>query len=172
MLTLLGPFLRKCYCFSGCTNTRVAFFFNPGMDQLSHLDSKKSASGSHRSDIWVRNISWIFWCKRIIILFLRTSYYNSLLVEQSMMLNRRSDDGKKSRKFDFKTKHFRWAHSSNLFHLVFQWDAWKTWWGGGTWKEASEENICLVRRKLSGKFVFKESWHQYYWLVISQQKEN
>ena len=55
MLTLLGPFLRKCYCFSGCTNIRVAFFFNPGMDQLSHLDSKKSASGSHRSDIWVRN---------------------------------------------------------------------------------------------------------------------
>ena len=24
-----------------------------------------------------------------------------------MILNRRSDDGKKSRKFDFKTKHFR-----------------------------------------------------------------
>ena len=119
MLTLLGPFLRKCYCFSGCTNIRVAFFFNPGMDQLPHLDAKKSASGSHRSDIWVRNISWLFWCKRIIILFLRTSYYNSLLVEQSMILNRRSDDGKKSRKFDFKTKHFRWAHSSNLFHLFF-----------------------------------------------------
>ena len=37
----------------------------------------------------------------------RTWYYNSLLVEQSLVLNRRSDDGKKSRKFDFKTKHFR-----------------------------------------------------------------
>ena len=28
-------------------------------------------------------------------------------MEQSLVLNRRSDDGKKSRKFDFKTKHFR-----------------------------------------------------------------
>ena len=46
--------------------------------------------------------------KQIYFAFLsRTWYYNSLLVEQSLVLNRRSDDGKKSRKFDFKTKHFR-----------------------------------------------------------------
>ena len=35
-----------------------------------------------------------------------TDYYNALLLDQSMMLNRRSDAGVKSRKFDFKTKHF------------------------------------------------------------------
>ena len=63
---------------------------------------------------------------QIIILLLRTSYYNSLLVEQSMILNRRSDDGKKSRKFDFKTKHFRWSRllllfltMNKIYNLVF-----------------------------------------------------
>ena len=109
------------------------FFSNSGMDQLAHLDSKKSTPGSHWPDIWVgkynilnillRMVPWPdIWVQKtqypecfgangaqIIILVLRTSYYNSLLVEQSMILNRRSDDGKKSRKFDFKTKHFRWS---------------------------------------------------------------
>ena len=35
-----------------------------------------------------------------------TPYYNSLVLEQSLMLNRRCDSGKDSRRFDFKKKHF------------------------------------------------------------------
>ena len=35
-----------------------------------------------------------------------TPYYNSLVLDQSLMLNRRCDDGKDSRRFDFKKKHF------------------------------------------------------------------
>ena len=98
---LLLRFLDAARC------TREFFCETPGMDQLTHLDSKKSTPGSHRPDIWVRKLHYPENFDLNIILFLRTSYYNSLLVEQSMMLNRRSDDGKKSRKFDFKTKHFR-----------------------------------------------------------------
>ena len=80
------------------------FCFKSGLDQLPHLVSEESASSSHRSDLWVEKI---YYPEKNNLSF-RTSYYNSLLVEQSMILNRRSDDGKKSRKFDFKTKHFRW----------------------------------------------------------------
>ena len=81
------------------------FSFKSGLDQLPHLVSEESASSSHRSDLWVEKI---YYPEKKNNLSFRTSYYNSLLVEQSMILNRRSDDGKKSRKFDFKTKHFRW----------------------------------------------------------------
>ena len=35
-----------------------------------------------------------------------TPFYSSLELDQSLMLNRRCDDGKRSRRFDFKTKHF------------------------------------------------------------------
>ena len=129
MPALVGPFFG-CFSsssFSRCSCqycTREFFCETPGMDQLTHLDSKKSTPGSHRPDIWVQKLHYHEYFDSnsawIIILFLRTSYYNSLLVEQSMILNRRSDDGKKSRKFDFKTKHFRWDPACYNHQNIFR----------------------------------------------------
>jgi hypothetical protein len=60
------------------------------------------------SQFWITFYIWTHKNRRLAATdqIFGTDYYNALLLDQSMMFNRRSDDGKKSRKFDFKVKHF------------------------------------------------------------------
>ena len=163
MLTLLGPFLRKCYCFSGCTNTRVAFFLNPGMDQLSHLDSKKSASGSHRSDIWVWDKQYPEYFGANGLSFfssghpITTRCWSSRAwcwTDEAMMgrsrgslISRQSISGELTPLI-----FFTWFFSVRCVEDLMRRKSLKRGLGG-------KYLLGETHFELSGKFVFKESWH-------------
>jgi chitin synthase len=60
------------------------------------------------SQLWIAYHVWVPRSARLAATsqMFSTPFYSSLVLDQSLMLNRRCDDGKRSRRFDFKTKHF------------------------------------------------------------------
>ena len=60
------------------------------------------------SHVWITFQIWIPKNKRLAetLQIFGTDYYNSLMIDTSMMLNRRTDDGERSKRFDNRIKHF------------------------------------------------------------------
>ena len=59
------------------------------------------------SQLWLTYHIWVPRSARLAATsqMFSTPFYSSLVLDQSLMLNRRCDDGKRSRRFDFKIKH-------------------------------------------------------------------
>ena len=66
------------------------------------------------SHFWITFQIWIPKNKRLAetLQIFGTDYYNSLMIDISMMLNRRTDDGERSKRYDNRIKHFNQMKSS------------------------------------------------------------